>query len=215
MSVCPQVFTALSSKLLISIYECAETRMRFCLRMELAPLGSILARWKSQGSCSECQVGLWFSQLVLCLCYLHSRAIVHRWVSTGGRGSCCGSWRSSPRQCGVHRVSVMVQGGQLSPSPALRVKGSLRDTLRPYLLPATLLPCVLSTQSSAPLGLSAPLLPKSSTPRSSPSPYLHRSPSWARYLLPRATGCPCLPLPSPGESPSLPRRESYLSPAGT
>uniref|UniRef100_A0A8B9D3W2 Protein kinase domain-containing protein n=1 Tax=Anser cygnoides TaxID=8845 RepID=A0A8B9D3W2_ANSCY len=93
MSVCPQVFTALSSKLLISIYECAETRMRFCLCMELAPLGSILARWQSQGSCSECQVGLWFSQLVLCLGYLHSRAIVHRWVTVS---SCSPSPSPSP-----------------------------------------------------------------------------------------------------------------------
>lgn len=68
--------------------------------MELAPSGSILERLQSQEPCSQGQAGLWFSQLLLALPYLCSRAIIHQWVSmAGAQGPRSGSWgQSSLRQ---------------------------------------------------------------------------------------------------------------------
>ncbi|XP_040984461.1 testis-specific serine/threonine-protein kinase 4-like [Aquila chrysaetos chrysaetos] len=68
--------------------------------MELAPSRSILVWLQSQEPCSQGQAGLWFSQLLLVLPYLRSRAIVHWWVSmAGAQGPRSGSWgQSSPRQ---------------------------------------------------------------------------------------------------------------------
>ncbi|XP_059688916.1 testis-specific serine/threonine-protein kinase 4-like [Gavia stellata] len=73
-----QVLKGLCHKHLITLYQGVETRMGFYLLMELAPSGSALERVQSPGPCSQGQAGLWFSQLLLALAYLHSRAILHR-----------------------------------------------------------------------------------------------------------------------------------------
>ncbi|XP_075353586.1 testis-specific serine/threonine-protein kinase 4-like [Mycteria americana] len=64
-----------------------ERRTGFYLLMELAPSGSVLEWVQSQGPCSQGQAGLWFSQLLLALAYLHSRAIVHWWGLEAGKPS--------------------------------------------------------------------------------------------------------------------------------
>ncbi|XP_068792631.1 testis-specific serine/threonine-protein kinase 4 [Struthio camelus] len=73
-----QVLKGLHHKHLITLYQAIETTARYYIIMELAPLGNVLQRVQSQGPCPEHLAGHWFSQLVLCLAYLHSRAIVHR-----------------------------------------------------------------------------------------------------------------------------------------
>ncbi|XP_010215992.1 PREDICTED: testis-specific serine/threonine-protein kinase 4 [Tinamus guttatus] len=73
-----QLWSGVHHKHLITLYQAIETSSRHYIIMELAPAGNVLQRVLSQGPCSERQAGLWFSQLVLCLVYLHSRAIVHR-----------------------------------------------------------------------------------------------------------------------------------------
>nr|XP_009671473.1 PREDICTED: monoacylglycerol lipase ABHD12 [Struthio camelus australis] len=72
------VLKGLHHKHLITLYQAIETTARYYIIMELAPLGNVLQRVQSQGPCPEHLAGHWFSQLVLCLAYLHSRAIVHR-----------------------------------------------------------------------------------------------------------------------------------------
>ncbi|XP_009329631.1 PREDICTED: testis-specific serine/threonine-protein kinase 4-like [Pygoscelis adeliae] len=73
-----QVLKGLCHKHLIRLYQGMDTRTGFHLLMELAPSGSILEQVQGQGPCSQGQAGLWFSQLLFTLAYLHSRAIVHR-----------------------------------------------------------------------------------------------------------------------------------------
>uniref|UniRef100_A0A8C6YYY3 non-specific serine/threonine protein kinase n=1 Tax=Nothoprocta perdicaria TaxID=30464 RepID=A0A8C6YYY3_NOTPE len=73
-----QLWKGVHHKHLITLYQAIETSSKHYIVMELAPAGNVLQRVQSQGPCSEQQAGLWFSQLVLCLVYLHSRAIVHR-----------------------------------------------------------------------------------------------------------------------------------------
>lgn len=64
--------------------------------MELAPSGSILEQLQNPESCSQGQAGLWFSQLLLALPYLRSRAIIRWWVSMAGeQGPRSGSWGQS------------------------------------------------------------------------------------------------------------------------
>ncbi|KAM8809279.1 testis-specific serine/threonine-protein kinase 4-like [Eudromia elegans] len=73
-----ELWRGVHHKHLITLYQAIETSSKHYIIMELAPAGNVLQRVQSQGPCSERQAGLWFSQLVLCLVYLHSRAIVHR-----------------------------------------------------------------------------------------------------------------------------------------
>uniref|UniRef100_A0A8C4PBP4 non-specific serine/threonine protein kinase n=2 Tax=Dromaius novaehollandiae TaxID=8790 RepID=A0A8C4PBP4_DRONO len=73
-----QVLKGLHHKHLITLYQAIETTARHYIIMDLAASGNVLQRVQSQGPCPESLAGHWFSQLVLCLAYLHSRAIVHR-----------------------------------------------------------------------------------------------------------------------------------------
>nr|XP_025960028.1 testis-specific serine/threonine-protein kinase 4 isoform X1 [Dromaius novaehollandiae] len=72
------VLKGLHHKHLITLYQAIETTARHYIIMDLAASGNVLQRVQSQGPCPESLAGHWFSQLVLCLAYLHSRAIVHR-----------------------------------------------------------------------------------------------------------------------------------------
>ncbi|XP_050749006.1 LOW QUALITY PROTEIN: testis-specific serine/threonine-protein kinase 4-like [Gymnogyps californianus] len=72
-----QVLKGLCHKHLVRLCQGMEMRTGFYLLMELAPSGSVLEWVQSQGPCSQGQAGLWFSQLLLALAYLHSRASVH------------------------------------------------------------------------------------------------------------------------------------------
>ncbi|NXE54929.1 TSSK4 kinase, partial [Casuarius casuarius] len=74
------VLKGLHHKHFITLYQAIETTARHYIIMELAPSGNVLQRVQSQGPCPESLAGHWFSQLVLCLAYLHSRAVVHRWT---------------------------------------------------------------------------------------------------------------------------------------
>ncbi|NXG36785.1 TSSK4 kinase, partial [Dromaius novaehollandiae] len=74
------VLKGLHHKHLITLYQAIETTARHYIIMDLAASGNVLQRVQSQGPCPESLAGHWFSQLVLCLAYLHSRAIVHRWT---------------------------------------------------------------------------------------------------------------------------------------
>uniref|UniRef100_A0A8B9Q7P5 non-specific serine/threonine protein kinase n=1 Tax=Apteryx owenii TaxID=8824 RepID=A0A8B9Q7P5_APTOW len=73
-----QVLKGLHHKHLITLYQAIETTARHYIIMELAPSGNVLQRVQNEGPCPESLAGHWFSQLVLCLAYLHSRAVVHR-----------------------------------------------------------------------------------------------------------------------------------------
>ncbi|XP_009985538.1 PREDICTED: testis-specific serine/threonine-protein kinase 4-like, partial [Tauraco erythrolophus] len=84
------VLKGLCYKYLIMIYQGMEMKTGFYLLMELALLGSILEWVQHQRPCSQGQVGLWFSQLLLALVYLRSRVIVHTSVVLSQ--SFCGSY---------------------------------------------------------------------------------------------------------------------------
>ncbi|XP_013809782.2 testis-specific serine/threonine-protein kinase 4 [Apteryx mantelli] len=73
-----QVLKGLHHKHLITLYQAIETTAWHYIIMELAPSGNVLQRVQNEGPCPESLAGHWFSQLVLCLAYLHSRAVVHR-----------------------------------------------------------------------------------------------------------------------------------------